>query len=105
MPCYLSYLLCGVAHNEYTIASTSGLLDAKTRGWDARLLQQRGLPEKLFAEAPVPSGTPLGSLLPDIAREIGFDCTVMAGAGHDTACAFFAADTGAPHTAYLTSGT
>ncbi|NCB32235.1 MAG: rhamnulokinase, partial [Clostridia bacterium] len=77
MPCYLSALLCGVAENEYTIASTSGLLNARTRTWDETVIKAAGLPQALFARSPVPSGTKLGPLLPAIRQKVGFDCTVM----------------------------
>ena len=60
MPCYLSYLLCGVAAHEYTIASTSGLLSAATGDWDRELMDMLGLPTALFEQKPLAPGSILG---------------------------------------------
>ncbi|MEG0996250.1 MAG: rhamnulokinase family protein [Clostridia bacterium] len=105
MPCYLSYLLCGVAKNEYTIASTSALLNAETRTWDAAVLGAAGLPAKLFREPPAAPGTVLGPLRPELARELGFCPSVMLAACHDTAGAFLAMPVRDAQTAFLSSGT
>lgn len=105
MPCYLSALLCGVAKNEYTIASTSGLLNARTRAWDETVIKAAGLPQSLFACSPVPSGTTLGSLLPRIRQQVGFNCSVMLPACHDTASAFWAIPSKTERSVYLSSGT
>lgn len=91
MPCYLSYLLCGVAQNEYTIASTSGLLNANTCDWDNNVLDAAGIPHCLMGAKPARPGMLLGRLRPEICKELGFDCSVMLTASHDTASAFFAA--------------
>lgn len=106
MPCYLSYCLCGVAKNEYTIASTSALLNPATGQWDADIAAAAQIPLNLLGEAPIRPGTCLGSLHNEIAQQIGYDCQVIAGAGHDTACAFYAAShSRAAYTACLSSGT
>ena len=105
MPCYLSYLLCGVAKNEYTIASTSALLNAETRTWDAEVIRAAGLPEKLFREPPVAPGTVLGPLRAELARELGFCPQVVLAACHDTAGAFLAMPVHDAQTAFLSSGT
>ena len=47
-PDLFSYFLTGEANTEYTIASTSELLDATTRSWDWPLIDQLGLPRHLF---------------------------------------------------------
>lgn len=106
MPCYLSYCLCGVAKNEYTIASTSALLNPATGQWDGEVAAAAQLPLNLLGEVPIRPGACLGSLRKEIVRQIGYDCQVIAGAGHDTACAFYAAShSRAAHTACLSSGT
>ncbi|MBO5796871.1 MAG: rhamnulokinase, partial [Clostridia bacterium] len=61
MPEYLAYRLTGRMANEYTIASTSGLLNAESRQWDGELLRLLGLPEGLFLPLSQP-GTALGAL-------------------------------------------
>lgn len=50
MPDLFSYYLTGVANNEYSIASTSELLDAKARTWNFKLIRELGLPEHLSAK-------------------------------------------------------
>lgn len=105
LPCYFSYLLCGVMKNEYTISSTSGLLNAAARDWDADVLSAVGLSADMLCGAPAPPGTCLGSLRPDIRRKVGYDCQVMLTAAHDTASAFFAVPEAAENTVFLSSGT
>ena len=109
MPDLFSYYLTGNANNEYCIASTSELLDARTRQWNRPLIQQLGLPEKLFGEIVMP-GTVRGTLTPQIAEETGLpaDVKVIAVGSHDTASAVHAVPY-RNHTsrgkAYLSSGT
>lgn len=105
MPCYLSYFLCGKAANEYTIASTSGLLDARTRGWDRELMRIAGVPDGLLADEPVMPGASLGGLRPELARELGFDCEVILPCTHDTGSAYLAVPDPDGGGAYLSSGT
>lgn len=111
MPDALNYLLTGKMVTEYTIASTSQLLDAKKRRWDTDLLQRVGLSEDLFAPIVEP-GTCLGTILPEIAEECGIpQWPVIAVAGHDTASAVASTHLSSPTaqspqpTAYLSSGT
>ena len=65
MPDLFSYYLTGVANNEYTIASTSELLNARTRDWDWELIDDAGLPRSLFGPIVMP-GTVRGPILPHI---------------------------------------
>ena len=104
MPCYLSYLLTGRARNEYTIASTSGLLDAETRQFAPEILNAAGIPGHLFPDPPAMPGTILGPLRPEIAGQIGYQTDVMLTASHDTASAFHAVPC-QPGDAILSSGT
>lgn len=105
LPCYFSYRLCGVARNEYTIASTSGLLNAESRDWEPAVLAAAGIPGGLLGEKPAASGTPLGSLLPEVRRRVGFTCQVVLVGAHDTASAFFAVPDTKQDTLLLSSGT
>ena len=89
MPDYLHFLLTGVKKNEYTNASTTGLLSAKTRNWDYSLIKKLGLKESLFKELSLP-GTEVGSLKKEIAEEVGFNAKVVLPATHDTASAVMA---------------
>lgn len=105
MPCYLSYLLCGVARNEYTIASTSSLLNICSKDWDEEVLAAAGIPASLLGSKPAPSGTALGPLKPEIAKEAGFTCQVVLPACHDTASAYLAMPVEEATAARLSSGT
>ena len=44
MPNYLGFVLSGVCANEYTIASTSALLNAREKTWDQEILRRIGVP-------------------------------------------------------------
>ena len=105
MPEYLSFLLTGCKRNEYSIASTTAMLDAQKRDWDTDVLRAAGIPERLFTQAPAEPGTVLGRLKPELAKEIGFDCTVILPAMHDTGSAFAAVPARDDNAVYLSSGT
>lgn len=87
-PDLFSYYLTGVANNEYCIASTSELLDARTRNWNWELIDTLGLPRHIFGPIVMP-GTERGVILPQIADETGLPRTVkvIAVGSHDTASA------------------
>lgn len=108
MPDLFSYFLTGVANNEYSIASTSELMDIKARKWNYELIRQLGLPEHIFCEIVMP-GQERGVLKPEIKEELGldYDVKVIAVASHDTASAVYAvpADENEKVTAFLSSGT
>ncbi len=108
MPDLFSYFLTGVANNEYSIASTSELMDIEARTWNWELIRRLGLPERLFGDIVMP-GERRGILKPEVCEEIGVDyeVPVIAVASHDTASAVYAvppAEDGAC-TAFLSSGT
>lgn len=107
-PDLFSFFLTGVATNEYTIASTSELIDAATGTWNTDLIRRAGLPERIFGRIVMP-GEVRGSLTTDIKREIGidYDVKVIAVGSHDTASAVYAVPGtyGADGTAFLSSGT
>lgn len=107
MPDLLHFWLCGAKKNEYSIASTSQMLDVKARLWDEALLRQFELPTKILCDL-VPPGCKLGSLRADVAARVGLSAKtpVIAPASHDTASAI-AAVPFAPgeNAAYLSSGT
>ena len=50
IPEYFMYLLTGVKKKEYTNASTTGMLDAKTREYSDEIIQQLGMNKKLFGK-------------------------------------------------------
>ena len=109
MPDLFSFFLTGVANNEYCIASTSELLDARSRTWNWELIRRLGVPEYLFGDIVMP-GTVRGKLKPEIAEEIGFteEVDVIAVGSHDTASAVFAipeTQVDKSRCAFLSSGT
>lgn len=106
MPDLFSYYLTGVANNEYCIASTSELLDARTRTWNRPLIDELGLPQHIFGDIVMP-GTVRGKVLPEICEETGLssDVEVIAIGSHDTASAVFAVPDDDKTRAYLSSGT
>jgi len=104
IPDLLNYFLTGRAVNEYTNASTTQLFDAKTRTWDFELIRKLNIPEKIFGEIIEP-GTIIGSLTPELQKELGGNADVVAVGTHDTASAVAAAPLQSKDCAYLSSGT
>jgi rhamnulokinase len=102
VPDLFGFWLSGELANEATIASTTGLLDARSGTWARSLIERLGLPTAPFAGDPVEPGTTLGELS---AQHGGGGLPVHAVAGHDTASAFAAAPLRTPHAAILSSGT
>lgn len=86
MPEYLSFKLTGVCKNEYTNATTTGLVNAKTKTWDNDILSALDLPSELFGALNTPSSF-VGDLSADIQKAVGFNCTVLFAPSHDTASA------------------
>ena len=91
IPDLLAYFLTGEKSVEYTIASTSELLDAKKRDYDFGMLEKLGIKKEIMPKIVKP-GTVKGKLSADIAEELGIDrIDVIASASHDTASAVAAA--------------
>ncbi len=86
MPEYLSFKLTGVCKNEYTNATTTGLVNAKTKTWDNDILSALDLPSELFGALNTPSSL-VGDLSADIQKTVGFNCAVLFAPSHDTASA------------------
>jgi rhamnulokinase len=102
VPDLFNYWLGGRLCSEYTIATTTQFVDARTRTWARRLLDEIGLPTQLLAEIVQP-GTTIGALRKDIAAPLA-GTPVVAPACHDTGSAVAAVTTGGT-TAFLSSGT
>jgi rhamnulokinase len=103
VPDLLALWLCGELANESTVASTSGLLDARSGGWARDLIARLGLPAAPFAGDPVAPGVTLGPVRAAAGAAAGAPVHVVA--GHDTASAFVAAPIRADDAAVLSSGT
>ena len=102
VPDLFALWLTGVLANESTVASTTGLLDARSATWARPLIDRLGLPAAPFAGDPVEPGT---SLAPVLAHHGLVDVPVHTVAGHDTASAFAAAPIRSASSAILSSGT
>lgn len=104
-PDLINYFLTGVAANEYTIASTSQLLNAKTRQWDEYIFRQLELPFSVM-EKIIKPGEIIGSLSKTIIEETGaIHAKVFAVGSHDTASAIGAIPAEGGNWAFLSSGT
>jgi len=105
MPDALSWMLTGEAVCEYTIASTSQMLDPTTGDLSAKLIDSVGLTRQHFGRMVQP-GTMVGVLTPEVQKMTGLGpVPVIAVAGHDTASAVAAVPASDERFAYLSSGT
>ena len=106
MPDLLNYWLTGEKRAEVSIASTSQFYNPATRQWATGLFEKLQLPKKILPLI-VPSGTRLGTLLPEIAESSGLspDTPVFATACHDTASAVAAVPAEGDDWCYISSGT
>lgn len=105
VPDALSYMLTGEAVCEYTIASTSELLDPRTKELDPQLLKALGLEREQFGKMINP-GTQIGVLTEEVQQMTGLGAIpVIAVAGHDTGSAVAAVPAKDEKFAYLSSGT
>lgn len=104
MPDLCNYLLTGKTSCEFTIASTSQMLDPRTREWQKGLFQAMGLSKQL-SPGIIDPGTILGPLAPESASAVGWPVPVVAVAGHDTASAVAAVPATGRDWAYISSGT
>ncbi len=104
VPDLLGYWLTGVEAAERTNASTTGVLNATTRGWDPALRAAAGLPSGLLPTLRDP-GDRLGPLLPAVADAVGGTAPVTLVGSHDTASAVVAVPATDPDFAYISSGT
>ncbi|MGC4033186.1 MAG: FGGY-family carbohydrate kinase [Tepidisphaeraceae bacterium] len=105
VPDLFNYLLSGVAKAEFSIASTSQMVDPAKKVWATDMLTKLGIPTNILPEIVQP-GTVLGNLLKDVADECGVGVApVIATAGHDTASAVAAVPAEGENWCYISSGT
>ena len=102
MPDLFNYWLTGALRSEYTIASTSQMVNPRQRAWEMSLVDDLQLPRRLLQPIVEP-GAILGGLRPDVNRALA-GTPVVAPACHDTGSAFAAVDTHG-RGAVLSSGT
>jgi len=100
-----SYYLCGKMYGEYTLASTSQLMDMRTGKWSKKIFDKLSLPIDIMPKIVEP-GTVTDKLDSKIAKELGCgQIPVIATGSHDTASAVAAVPAGEGDWAYLSSGT
>ena len=105
VPDALMYMLTGEAVCEYTILSTSQMLDPRTKRIDPELIDVIGLNESQFGRYVNPSDT-VGTLSPEVQKMTGLGAVpVVAVAGHDTGAAVAAVPAQDERYAYLSCGT
>ena len=105
MPDALSYLLTGNMVTEYTIASTSQMLNPRTKRLEPELLEAVGLKEEQFGRMVFP-GEQIGTLSAEVQKLTGLGAIpVIAVAGHDTGSAVASVPAVDERFAYLSSGT
>lgn len=103
MPDYLSFKLTDVIKNEYTNATTTGMVNAETKLWDQDIIERLDLPKHLFNELNTPCSH-IGSFTKEIQDYVGFDSTVIFAPSHDTASAVAACPID-DNSVYISSGT
>ncbi len=104
IPDLCHHALCGSTTGEYTDASTTQLLDVRSRTWADDLFSRLGLPRELMPDIVVP-GTILGELRPELQEELALGpVRVLAPGTHDTASAV-AGTPLEPGWAFVSSGT
>lgn len=105
MPDLFGYMLTGKMCAEYSIASTSQLIDLDKRTWSKEILDAFGIKESVFAPLVQP-GTVLGELSKEICEECGVDpVPVISVCGHDTQSAITSVPFEDGDFAFLSSGT
>ncbi|MBE6260680.1 MAG: rhamnulokinase [Prevotella sp.] len=105
VPDALSWMLTGEAVCEYTIASTSQMLDPRTGDLSERLIESVGLTRGHFGRMVQPD-TQIGVLTEEVQKMTGLGpVPVIAVAGHDTGAAVAAVPAKNERFAYLSSGT
>jgi len=104
-PDLFNYFLTGEKVTEYTIASTSQMLDARTGKWANEMLNRMGIPQKMLTDIVKP-GTIVGKLSENVRTELGINgVPVIAVAEHDTGSAVMSVPAVEGKYAYLSSGT
>ena len=104
MPDLFNYFLTGKCCNEFTISSTSQLLNSLTHQWDDVIFDRLGLPKRLMQDIVYP-GTVIGRLTDELAEEVGGNANVVAVGSHDTASAVASISDASDDWAFISSGT
>lgn len=105
MPDLLNYFLSKEKCTEYTIASTTQLLNAEEKTWSSEIIENLDLPKNIFTKIVQP-GSKIGKLSKEISEELGIEAIdIIAVAGHDTQSAMVAVPTQEDKFIFLSCGT
>ncbi len=104
LPDYFNYLLTGRKISEYTNATTTQLVNAKTLEWDRELLKKLEIKDDMFLPLQMP-GTVVGNFTREIEAKVGFSCKVVLPCTHDTGSAVVSVPSTKEDTLYISSGT
>ncbi len=105
MPDLFQYFLTGKKASEYSIASTSQLLNCQTRSWSEKVMDTLGIPRHIFCDV-IENGTVLGELSHQLCSELSLPkANVITVASHDTASALVAVPTEETDFLFLSCGT
>ena len=100
-----NFFLTGIRKTEYSIATTTQLLDAKSKTWSKKVFRALGIPLRFMTEI-IPAGTVLGKLRGDLCEELSCpSVSVIAVAGHDTQSAVVSVPSSQTDFAFISCGT
>lgn len=106
MPDLFAYMLTGEKATEYSIATTSQLVDINTHDWCDEVFDKLGIPKRLMGKISLP-GTVIRKLSDEVKAECGLDedKKVISVCGHDTQSAITAVPAESEDFIFLSSGT
>lgn len=103
MPDYLGFCLTGKMKNEYTNATTTAMVNAKSFCWDEEIISELGFKKSLFCPLSFPPEA-LGCFSNEFQKQCGFNAEVILCPSHDTASAVRGSEAGEDDI-YISSGT
>lgn len=77
---YLRYRLTGEYHTDVSDAASTGLFNIRQQDWAWDVIEQVSIPSAIFPPV-VTSYTPIGTLLPEVADQLGLSVTTTVVAG------------------------
>ena len=105
MPDLLNYMLSGVKSTEFSIATTSQMVDLKTNNWSEEILNTFGIKKDLLTDI-APTGAVIGQLSDEICEELGVEkADIVSVAAHDTQSAITATPCEYDDFAFISCGT
>lgn len=104
VPDYLIYKLCGIKSAEYTICSTTSMLDADTCNWDNEIFSKFNIDKEKFLPVQMP-GEIIAKVTDEVEKTIGYSTQICQVASHDTGSAYLAVPAKDDNSVYISSGT